>query len=271
MTWVKRSLEGTFWDRLWGYYYTLPSEQNNYAMTPLSIPLSDGFLLAADLYQPVLPSDSQPTGTVFHFTPYGRNIMASTVALVRPLAARGYQVLNISARSGWGSKEAIPPTENSPQDVQDATNWMRKQEWYTGSFATIGVSYNAFMEWSLMMKAPPDMAAAVSIAGPHDMSRFFWETGAPSLDIIPWMDLSLNINEGDLLKPFHRIMTLDKRLRPVWNSIPLLPAIDKYFEGKTPWLRNQLTTPDLEDECWKSMQCGAALELTTVPTLIISG
>jgi uncharacterized protein len=271
LKWTNRSLAGTVWDRLWGYFYKLPTEQNSYATTPISVPLSDGISLAADLYQPILPTGSSPVGTVFHFTPYGRNFMASTVTLLRPLAARGYQVLNVSARSGWGSKGAVPPTANKQQDVQDAANWMRKQEWYTGSFATIGVSYNAHNGWALMMEPPPDLAAAVSIVGPHDMSRFFWENGAPSLDIIPWTDLLLKIGEGDLLTPFYYMMTVQKRLRPVLNSVPLLPAIDKYFEGKAPWIRDQLTQSDLKDECWRFMQCGTALERTTVPTLIIGG
>lgn len=60
-------------------------------------------------------------------------------------------------------------------------------------------------------------------------------------------------------------------MRHVWDSVPLLPAIEKYFEGKAPWLREQLTRPDLRDEYWRSLQFGDALERATVPVLINAG
>lgn len=203
-----RSLAGAIWDRLWGYFYKLPPEQNSYAITPVSVSLRDGISLAADLYQPILPTGSRPIGTVFHFAPYGRNFIASTVSLLRPLGARGYQVLNVSARAGWGSKGTVSPFANVAQDIHDAANWMRGQDWYTGSFATVGVLFNAFNEWALMMEQPADMAGAVSVVGPHDLSRHFWGTGAPSLDVLPWTDIMLRTGEGDLLSPFFHIMTV---------------------------------------------------------------
>jgi hypothetical protein len=104
---IKRSLVGGLWDRLAGYFYKLPSEQNSYTITPVSIPLRDSTSLAGDLYEPILPSGSRPVGTVLHFTPYGRTLLASTG--LRPLAPRGYQVLNVSARVSWGYKGSEPP------------------------------------------------------------------------------------------------------------------------------------------------------------------
>lgn len=122
-----------------------------------------------------------------------------------------------------------------------------------------------------MLDPPPDMAAAISVVGPHDMSRYFWETGAPSLDVLPWTDLLLNTGEGDLFSPFYRIMTVNKRMRHVYDAVPLLPAIEQYFEGRAPWLREQLTRHDLRDKYWDSMQYGSALDRATVPILVSSG
>lgn len=104
--------------------------------------------------------------------PYGRGIDLSS-ATARPFTARGYQVLLVSSRGTFRSGGVFDPSRTEVADGRVVTEWMRRQEWYTGSFATLGASSMAFTQWALLMDPPPDMVSAVIITSPHDFGAFF--------------------------------------------------------------------------------------------------
>ena len=79
---------------------------------------------------------------------------------------------------------------NEAADGADTVAWLREQPWFTGSFATIGLSYLGFTQWALLTDPPPEMKAAVITVGPHDLSATSWGTGSFALnDFLGWSDL----------------------------------------------------------------------------------
>ena len=52
-------------------------------------------------------------------------------------------------------------------DAADTAAWLREQSWFTGTFATIGLSYLGYTQWALLADPPPELAAAVITVGPQ--------------------------------------------------------------------------------------------------------
>jgi uncharacterized protein len=138
--------------------------------------------------------------------------------------------------------------------------WMRKQEWYAGSFATMGISFNSFKEWALLEDPPADLVTVVMTAGPHDMSRHIWGSGAMNMDVIPWSAVVRNQGRGKLAHRWMRFLDIGRRVHRVWKALPLIQASDDLFTGRAPWVHEYLMHTDLRDEYWKPMQCHNALE-----------
>lgn len=131
-------------DRLLGWRASFPPEQNNYTTQTITLPLEgdDNVQLAADLYQPLavdnnLGAGATAVGTLLIQSPYGRSAPLS-IFLARLWAARGYNVLFVSTRGtfGSGSSDQFDPAALDQKDAIRVVRWMRRQSWYTGSFAT---------------------------------------------------------------------------------------------------------------------------------------
>ena len=56
-------------------------------------------------------------------------------------------------------------------DGADTVAWLRDQPWFTGSFATVGLSYLGFTQWALLMDPPPELTAAVISRRPARLQR----------------------------------------------------------------------------------------------------
>lgn len=129
-----------FFGRLMGWQAGLPGEQSSYTKLAVKLPLEDdaddGVEFAADVYQPVT-STGPAAGTILVQCPYGRGPPMS-IFLAQCWAARGYNVLLVSTRGTFGSgpHERFDPGRNDHDDAIRVVRWMRKQPWYTGSFAT---------------------------------------------------------------------------------------------------------------------------------------
>jgi putative CocE/NonD family hydrolase len=266
-----RGYIGAGLDRLVAWMTGYPPERCSFTTQALRIPVSDGLSrieLAADLYQPLRPDGAKPLGTVLMRSPYGRSIPIALTS--RPYAARGYQVLVVSSRGTFGSGGDFDPFRTEAQDGKAVVEWMRKQSWYTGRFATVGGSYLGYVQWALLVDPPKDMVAAVPGVSPHDFSRCIWETGAFNLDILRWADMTAKQERPfailDLLGLFGT-RKLDRAL----NGIPLAQTAQAHQGGKTPWLDTMLAKPNLSDPFYAPMQYGAALERSNIPILIITG
>lgn len=105
--------------------------------------MRDGVELLADHYRPLTPT---PAGTLLVRAPYGRRF-PFTIFFGSIYAARGYHVVFQSVRGTFGSGGTFTPMVNEVADGIDTAAWLRKQPWFTGTFATIGLSYLGFTQW----------------------------------------------------------------------------------------------------------------------------
>lgn len=268
---VNRSWTGAAIDRLFAWTSKLPAESCSYTVERLRIPVDDTVEIATDLYQPV---STKPLGTLLVRSPYGIG-MPNSLGLARIFAARGYQVLFSSCRGAPDSDGAgAEPGRHEAADGQAVVAWMRKQVWYTGSFATLGGSYMGYVQWALLSENPPsDMKAAVIKTGPHDFGGFMFGTGAIDSHIIAWTDLNVRMGRGDgFISLMWHLRHQKARLQPVFDAVPLLDAVAKYLGGDTPkWLRDAISHPDSNDERWKALHQDGALERANIPILLMSG
>lgn len=115
------------------------------------------------------------------------------------------------------------------------------------------------------------MKAAVISSGPHDFGKFIWGTGAMESHAITWADLMTCAKRGNAPGPSY-IKKQPQILRPVFDGVPLMKAIDEHFQHDTPeWLRSFATHPDLSDSTYTAVNQSAALDLTKIPVLQITG
>ena len=181
------SLTTRFAGRVLGRTLRLPAPTTGYTVSRVAIPMRDGVELVADHYVPA--GDTEPVGTLLVRGPYGRGFPLSLL-YGGLYAARGYRVLLQSVRGTFGSGGIFQPMVHEAADGADTVAWLREQPWFTGRFATMGISYLGFTQWALLQDPPPELAAAVITAGPHDFSAAAWSTGSFTVnDFLGWSHL----------------------------------------------------------------------------------
>ena len=138
----------------------LPPQKTSYTVRHgLRVPMRDGVELVADHYAPDTGPDSEAAGTLLVRGPYGRRFPFSAV-FAQVYASRGYHVVLQSVRGTFGSGGEFTPMVHEIADGADTVAWLREQPWFTGSFATVGLSYLGFTQWALLTDPPPEMKAA---------------------------------------------------------------------------------------------------------------
>ena len=267
---VKRPLLTTIVDKFFAWwFFSLPGEQCSYTVERLSIPVADDAELAADLYEPALPAGKKPVGTLLIRSPYGIGFPIS-LAGARVFAPRGYQVLIVACRGTGGSSGVFAPFSNEVKDGAAVVAWMRKQPWYTGSFATIGGSYLGFTQWALLIEPPVDMTAAVIETGFHDMGKYTWGTGALNPLALAWSLMMDPIRRG--IKDAPLILPTDDKMKPIVDSAPLLDATNAAFGGDPPsYVHEILTNPDIGSPFWTSLNVSTALDRADLPVVLFTG
>jgi uncharacterized protein len=249
--------------------WSLPAQRNFVAVERnVQVPMSDGAVLLADHY---LPITSQPAATVLVRTPYGRGLPFSLLD-AQLIAERGFHVLLQSCRGTFGSGGQFEPMGQEISDGRDTVAWLRGQSWFDGRLATFGASYLGFVQWALVLDPPPELIAAVVYVGPHDFSRTAYRNGAFDLyNFLSWSDLIVHQERVNPLSGMVRTVTADRRLRPALDRAPVTAGARDLLGTEAPWFDTWLEHPDLTDPFWAPLQCGAALERISVPTLLVGG
>lgn len=249
-------------DRLLTRLMRLPGTRHGYRVERnLPVPARDGAVLVTDHYAPVT---DRPKGTVLVRTPYGRGFPSNLEA--RVYADRGYHVVLQSCRGTFGSTGTFYPMANEADDAQDAVAWLRTQPWFDGRLATAGASYVGWTQWALLMDPPPELRACLIAVAPHDMHAAAHGSGAFRLgDFLSFAEMVVNQERFPGLRGVPRMLTLNRRLAPVFGALPLSDAADEATGHRAPWLREWLTTPERDDAVWDRLQLGDALERVNVP------
>jgi uncharacterized protein len=210
--------------------------------------MRDGVTLLADHY---VPATSSPAGTLLLRGPYRRDAVPTRTAMGL-YAQRGYHVVLQSTRGTFGSGGHFEPGYGEFEDGLDTVAWLRRQPWFTGSFATVGRSYLGFTQWALMADGPQDLAASVVTMGPHDLGAKAWGTGSFALsDFLAWGHGIAGQERGGQLRQFVRAMLTPRRLQPAYRQLPLRVAANEAFGQGAPHFRHWLEHPDPDDQYWQ--------------------
>jgi uncharacterized protein len=230
--------------------------------------MRDGVRLVADHYA---PTTSSPVGTVLIRGPYGRGFPFSLV-FARPYAARGYHVVLQSVRGTFGSGGVFEPMVNEVADGADTVAWLREQPWFTGRFATIGLSYLGFTQWAVLQDPPPEMAAAVITAGPHDFLSSVWGTGSFAInDFLGWSDLVAHQEDSVRMKSGIRQLRAARKIAHATAGMPMGVAARTLLGEGAPWFESWVEHAGHDDPFWKRLRFGAALDRVQVPVLLLGG
>lgn len=245
----------------------LPAEATRYTVSRVGIPMRDGVELAADHYA---PTGTEPVGTLLVRGPYGRGFPFSLIfgALY---AARGYHVVLQSVRGTFGSAGAFEPMIREADDGADTVAWLRQQPWFTGRFGTVGLSYLGFTQWAILADPPPELAAAVITAGPHDFCASSWGTGSFGLnDFLGWSDLIAHQEEPRIRAGVRQLLAR-RRVARAADGLPLGAAGRALLGAGAPWYESWLEHQDRDDPFWEPMRFTAALDKVQVPVLLFGG
>ena len=255
-------------DRVIAHALRLPAPSTGYGVSEgLRVPMRDGAELIADHYR---PHTASPRGTVLVRGPYGRSLPFALI-YARIYAARGYHVLLQSVRGTFGSGGTFVPMVHEVDDAADTVAWLREQPWFTGTFATIGLSYLGFTQWALLSDPPPELAAAVISIGPHDLYTSTWGSGAFALgDFLGWADMMAHQEQGPLKRASYQL-SATRRMRRAVRDVPLGEAGRALLGGRSPWYESWLAHPERDDPFWSPMRMTAALDRATVPVLLLTG
>jgi putative CocE/NonD family hydrolase len=246
----------------------LPRATTRYTVDRVRVPMRDGVHLVADHYA---PTTSRPAGTLLVRGPYGRGFPFSLV-FARLYAARGYHVVLQSVRGTFGSGGVFEPMVNEAADGADTVVWLREQPWFTGRFATVGGSYLGFTQWTVLQDPPPELAAAVITAGPHDFRASVWGTGSFAVnDFLGWSDLVSRQEEPGRIRAGIRQLRAQRRVARSVGEVPMGPAARTLLGAGAPWFESWVEHTDSDDPFWDRLRFGAALDRVQVPVLLMGG
>ncbi|HXO55511.1 MAG TPA: CocE/NonD family hydrolase, partial [Mycobacterium sp.] len=245
----------------------LPVPTTSYTVSGVKIPMRDGVELIADVYEPV----GETVGTLLARGPYGRGFPFSLV-FADLHAARGYRVVLQSVRGTFGSAGDFVPMAHEAADGADTVQWMRRQPWSTGRFATIGVSYLGFTQYALLQDPPPELVTAVITAGPHDLGASAWGTGSFTVnDFLGWCNLVAHQEDSDRIRAGIRQMRAQKGVVRAAAEAPLGASGRALLGEGAPWWESWLTPPADDNPFWGALNVGSALDQVQVPVLLLSG
>ncbi|KAJ4391026.1 hypothetical protein N0V93_004639 [Gnomoniopsis smithogilvyi] len=279
---IERGYVDAFFDKLVGWKSGLTPERSRYTEHQVEIPLEgeEHIKLAATVYLAIPKANSQVLGTILVQCPYGRRAPLS-ILCARIWAARGYHVLFVSTQGSFGSGGVLDPARTDRADGPRVVRWMRKQSWYTGSFATWGMSYLGYAQWALLASDEPldDMAAAIISVGPHDFSEVLWGTGAHWLASVDWAQMLRNQESLSWWRALYELVNADpnknnatKKVMPLVDGVkPLLGGAEsRQYQFVHRWLTNEDIEKD-ETGLWEPMKQHKALKRTDVPILLLAG
>jgi len=234
----------------------------------LRTPMRDGVELIADHYE---PQTSTPAGTLLVRGPYGRGFPFS-ILFAAVYASRGYHVIVQSVRGTFGSGGDFDPMVHEIADGADTAAWLRDQPWFTGSFATVGISYLGFTQWALLTDPPPEMKAAVITVGPHDLSGPRWGRGSFGLnDFLGWSEMVSHQEDPGRLRALVRQVRARRALAQATSALPVGEAARTLLGTGAPWFESWLEHAEHDDPHWAPLQLHQALERTQIPVLLLSG
>jgi uncharacterized protein len=256
----------TVLSRFLGKSMKLPPAQSHAVKVErnLAIPMPDGVVLLADRFVPAGGADAP---LVLVRSPYGRKNMFGTL-FGTLFAERGLQVLVQSCRGTFGSGGEFDPFEET-QDGLATVAWLRKQEWYPGSFATCGPSYLGMVQWAIAAQAGPDLKAMALLVTTSDPQATFYDGGSYTLETsLVWLNLVAHQERRFALI---RQARDGQRLAPLFGQLPLGGLDTAAIGRQSSMWQNWLTHTGAQDPFWDSRRWSSACSSLSVPVRFVGG
>ncbi|NKZ07515.1 CocE/NonD family hydrolase [Actinomadura latina] len=178
------------WDRLPAPPIRLrrPAALSRYTVErDLPATMPDGVTLLADRY---VPAGVERPPTILVRTPYGRR---GPAALANGLlfVPFGFQLVVQSARGTSGSGGEFDPLGSERDDGLATVEWMKRQPWFHGAFATFGPSYLGYSAWAIAAEAGPELKAMSLQITASSFRDAAYVGGAFALEsTLTWTDLT---------------------------------------------------------------------------------
>lgn len=216
------------------------------------IPMRDGTVLAADLYQP-LTAESMPTLVVR--TPYNRTAHDTPIGGIYAwhFASYGYNVVMQDVRGCFGSGGVFVPFIHEADDGADTLAWVTQQPWCNGTIGMWGASYLGYVQWAAAAAGRPELKALMPMLTRADLMHHN-ENGFPLDLLLRWMFSLVALNEPGLPYPervrrIHDAELQDGYLMPAFFHLPLLTA-DEVAIGQPSELYREMAEAGADHRYW---------------------
>jgi putative CocE/NonD family hydrolase len=231
----------------------------------LEVPMPDGARLLADHYY---PRESVKLPTILIRCPYGRGRLNALEAHL--LAERGFQVFLQSCRGTFGSGGQFIPFRDEQADGLDTIEWMKKQEWFSGDFATMGASYLGYVQWAIARDAGPGLKAVAGQVTASDFHCLIYPGESFALsDCITWNNI-IDMQEKSPLGDFAAVFAA-RKLEPAFKYLPLCDA-DRLVTGKqAQFWQDLLEHSEPGDRWWEPLDHSRTVAGVMAPVNLISG
>lgn len=262
---VKNSLTSRAYQRFFGL--GTPETRDVNVERDIAVPVGDGVVLRADRWTP----NPLPPGTpvMLFLTPYDRGGFQN--ALSRMVAERGFQVLVVSSRGGFGSTGGpFDPVTHDAEDGLAVLDWIREQDWYPGRIVLAGASYVGYTQWAVAARAGDDVVAMNPHVTTSSLARTTSGGGAPQADLVLRWGALLHAQENPVA--FFRLLVGigAGRVRRAMDAVPSVDGDRLAFGRPWPFLQNVLRRP-VDDPRWDAGDFSGTVGDVTVPTSLYAG
>lgn len=223
----------------------------------VTIRVSDGTQLCADIYRPAAEGKYP---VIVTRTPYLKETERFVVR-AHYFAESGYVYIIQDVRGCGKSEGSFYPFFNEAMDGYDTLTWAAKQNWSTGSVATIGASYGAWTQWLCAKLTHPNLVTMISEASPPDFFQCLpYQNGAFSLPLLSWLvQLDGYTDRGIHEIDWENVL----RARPL-NLLDRLCG--RQIQAWQDWLEH-----DREDSYWGKIAFNRNMKQIKLPVFHISG
>lgn len=239
--------------------------------TNVAVPMRDGTILRADVFRPAGKlADAGPFPVLVHRTPYGKGKKHAG------LTQYGYIVVSQDARGRYASDGEYEsfnrPETHDGSDGYDTIEWAAKLPDSNGRIGTLGVSYDAFLQWRAAGTQPPSLRAMAAFSIPAKYTDLEMPgTVRPGRRWEWWYTNAADVNKKDGGPLPHDKGEAKKlwdagRGREIMNTLPWLSLPDEIFAHEAKYMKDWLRRPWIDT--WKLDEEAAR---TRVPNLNVCG
>ncbi|MDX3661518.1 CocE/NonD family hydrolase [Streptomyces sp. ID05-26A] len=229
----------------------------------LRVPMPDGVDLLADRWTPRSGGDGLPTALIR--SPYGRRLFG--VAIARPLAERGYQVVIQSVRGGFGSGGTFDPMRQEREDGLATLDWLVGQPW-SDAIVLYGLSYLGHVQWAVADRLPPQVKAMIPVVTESALTLEFLRPDGMSLETPFGWGVLVGTQQRPLAM-LGKTFQDRKTARALW-TLPLRDADVAAFGSRSEYIQDVLDH-DAGSPRWDGFDHSHRVAGVTVPVSSIGG